>query len=104
MNKKKNFREKISEKGITLVALVITIVILIILATVTINFAFDENGLIARAEQSKELTEQGTKNEQEALNALDEIVGNAGNPTPEEPRMQVEEAKESQRVFTKKQN
>ena len=34
------------EKGITLVALVITIVILIILATVSINAMFGENGLI----------------------------------------------------------
>ena len=42
-----------SEKGITLVALVITIVILIILATVAITFAFGGNGLITRAEQAK---------------------------------------------------
>ena len=43
-----------NQKGITLVALVITIVILIILATVAITFAFDDNGLIGRAEDAKE--------------------------------------------------
>ena len=59
-----------AENGITLVALVITIVILIILATITINAAFGEEGLIARAEQAKNLTEQATRNEQESLNSL----------------------------------
>ena len=34
-----------NQKGITLVALVVTIVILIILATVAISFAFGNNGL-----------------------------------------------------------
>lgn len=42
-----------NQKGITLVALVITIVILIILATVAITFAFGGNGLITRAEEAK---------------------------------------------------
>ena len=58
------------EQGITLVALVITIVILIILATITINVAFGEGGLIERAQQAKELTEQATKEEEEKLNAV----------------------------------
>ena len=73
--------KSIEERGITLVALVITIVILIILATITINFAFGEDGLISRAQQA-------TKNEQEALNSLmdeyDDII-NGGGSTPEEP-------------------
>ena len=43
-----------AENGITLVALVITIVILIILATITVNFVFGENGLINRAQQGTE--------------------------------------------------
>ena len=80
--------KSIEERGITLVALVITIVILIILATITINFAFGEDGLISRAQQAKNLTEQATKDEQEALNSLmdeyDDII-NGGGSTPEEP-------------------
>ena len=43
-----------SQKGITLVALVITIVILIILATVAISFAFGQNGLIPYAENASD--------------------------------------------------
>ena len=40
--------------GITLIALVVTIVVLIILATVSINIVFSEGGIIARAELAKE--------------------------------------------------
>ena len=53
MNKKILLRHKNSEKGITLIALVITIVILIILATISINFVFN-GGLIDRAEQARD--------------------------------------------------
>ena len=47
-------------KGITLISLVITIIILIILAGIAINFAMGENGIITRAKNSKE---QYTKEE-----------------------------------------
>ena len=42
-----------NQKGITLVALVITIVVLIILATVTITFTF-QGGLVERAEDARD--------------------------------------------------
>ena len=68
---------------------ILNIVILIILATITINAAFGEEGLIARAEQAKNLTEQATRNEQESLNSLmekfNEIISGEGGKTPEEP-------------------
>ena len=77
------------EKGITLVALVITIVILIILATVTINATFGENGLIKRAEDAKEMTEEALRNEEQAIaNAVEymnEILGGAGGSSTDEP-------------------
>lgn len=50
--------------GITLVALVITIVILIILATITVKFAFGENGLIGKAESAVLMTEFSTYKEE----------------------------------------
>ena len=40
--------------GITLIALVVTIVILLILATVTINITFSEDGLITKAQEAQE--------------------------------------------------
>ena len=93
MNKKINKLEK----GITLIALIITIVILIILATITINFAFGEDGLIQRAEDAKNLTEQATRNEQESLNSLvdefDDIINGENNENDSDELMTVEEAK-----------
>ena len=53
MNKKILKKLRHNQKGITLIALVITIVILIILATISINFVFN-GGLIDRAEQARD--------------------------------------------------
>jgi hypothetical protein len=41
-------------KGITLLALVITVIVLLILAGVAINFAFTENGILKKTSQAKE--------------------------------------------------
>ena len=85
MNKKKKEQKmkfNTTERGITLVALVITIVILIILATVTINVAFGDGGLIQRAQQAKNLTEEATLKEQETLN---EVMSEYANIMAEDP-------------------
>ncbi len=64
--------EKIAERqnGITLVALVITIIIIIILSTVTINMAFGENGLITQAQKAKDMTLNSVTAEQEGMNSV----------------------------------
>lgn len=73
MRKRKFNIEPISkEKGITLIALVITIIILIILATVTLNVVLEEGGLIQKAQQAKEMTINSVKYEEDNLaNLLD---------------------------------
>lgn len=53
------------EKGITLIALVVTIIILLILAGVTISSLTSENGVINKAGLAKKMTE--ISNEQEAI-------------------------------------
>ena len=60
------------ERGITLIALVVTIIVLIVLAGISINLMFGANGIINRAKQSKTLTDQASINEQKALGELDE--------------------------------
>lgn len=45
------------EKGITLVALVVTIVVLLILAGVSLNLVLDNNGIITKAGEAKDRTE-----------------------------------------------
>ena len=56
-----------SEVGITLIALVITIIILIILATITINAVFGQNGLIAKARTAVIRTRQGAVDDEYAV-------------------------------------
>ena len=63
-----DFRGK--NKGITLVALVITVIIIIILATVTINMAFGDNGLITQAQRAKDMTANSIVAEQEGMNSV----------------------------------
>ena len=85
----------IEERGITLIALVITIIILMILATVSINVVLGEGGLIDRAKQAKDLTEQAALKEQEGLNSLisemtnilaeDQIPPKPTDPTEQTP-------------------
>ena len=51
------------ERGITLIALVVTIVVLLILAGITISLVFGSNGVIKKAQDSKEQTEIGEMRE-----------------------------------------
>ena len=73
------------EKGITLIALVVTIVVLLILAGVSINLVIGQNGLIKKAGDAKDATEQAVEDDRTAINTLyDEMVGfldesNGGN-------------------------
>ena len=58
---------KYGKKGITLISLVVTIIVLIILASVTINVLFGENGLITMAQKAKNEYEEAAKNEEQQL-------------------------------------
>lgn len=49
-----------NERGITLVALVVTIVVLLILAGVTITYALSNNGLFTKAQETAKVSEQAT--------------------------------------------
>ena len=62
------------EKGITLVALVVTIIVLLILAGVTISLALNSNGIIGRARSAEATWNQGAKNEAIAMNAAEKEI------------------------------
>ena len=51
------------EKGITLIALVVTIIILLILAGVTLSLALNQEGLFNRARNAGEQYEAAQKND-----------------------------------------
>ena len=55
-------KEQNKERGITLVALVITIIILLILATISIQ-SLTNTGLFAKAQETKEKTKNAEENQ-----------------------------------------
>ena len=71
-----------NEKGITLLALILTVVIMIILAAVTINVALGEGGLVDQAKWAAEQTANSTKSEQEQLDdvadQINDIIAGIG--------------------------
>ena len=61
--------------GITLIALVITIIVLLILAGVSIATLTGENGVLTQADRAKEATEQAEKEEKIQLQKAAESIG-----------------------------
>ena len=62
------------QKGITLVALVITIIVLVILAGVTITLTLGEDGIFKTAEKAGENYTQAQRKELEGLNSFQNTV------------------------------
>ena len=66
-------------KGITLVALVVTIVVLLILAGVSINLVLGDNGIIAKAQEAKTKQAEASENDLKGMNSLIEQMESALN-------------------------
>ena len=81
------------EQGITLVTLVVTIIILIILAGVSITTLLGDNGLITKAQQARENIIYAGQEEQEQLNQLFWEMDQEGIYTEDE-----EDAKKDQMI------
>ena len=62
------------QKGITLVALVITIIILIILAGITLSLVLGNEGLIGKAKEGGDKYKNAANNELEVLSKVNEIL------------------------------
>ncbi len=58
------------KSGITLIALIITIIVLLILAGVTLNAVLGNGGIIAKAELAREKTNKARQEEENALSEL----------------------------------
>ena len=67
-NKKKV--QKLKEKGITLIALVVTIIILLILAGVTLNMAMSGNGLFSKARNAADKYKKAQEDEAELISEI----------------------------------
>ena len=73
-----------NNKGITLVALVVTIVVLLILAGVSINLVLGNNGIIAKAKEAQRKSAEASQNDLIGMNELaqqleEQINGSTGS-------------------------
>ena len=66
-----NFQRPTSNSAITLIALIITIIVLLILAGVTLNMVIGENGILEKANISKEETNKSQALEELRIKVLD---------------------------------
>ena len=62
------------ERGITLIALVITIIVLLILAGVTIAALSGENGILIRATEARDKTVKAQKQEEQDLEEMEDFI------------------------------
>ena len=79
-----------NQTGITLIALVVTIIVLIILAGVSIAMIVGENGIITQAQRAAQETEQAKRDEEAGLSSLETAIQEAlGNVYNEEAGVNV---------------
>ena len=79
---KKTMKTKIKqEKGITLIALVVTIVVLLILAGVSLNALFGNSGIIEKAKEAQNKMDKATENDQKQIGELTNWLDNQVNGT-----------------------
>ena len=97
LNKERNKIMQRNTKGITLIALVVTIIVLIILAGVSINLVLGENGIVSKTKKAKENTELAKVEEETTLNELAKQIeeGTSGSTTNSPEKIKtVEEVKD----------
>ena len=79
--KTKNKRNYLKEKGITLIALVVTIVVLLILAGVSVNALFGNSGIIEKAKEAQNAMDKAAENDQKQIGELTDWIDNQVNET-----------------------
>ena len=63
----------VNNRGITLIALIVTIIVLLILAGISVSMLTGQNGILNRATEAKEKTEEAQKEEQIKLAVMSSI-------------------------------
>ena len=72
-------KQEFRERGVTIMSLVITIIVLLILAGITIKLALDDNGIIKQSRLASEEYQNKALQEQFALNQISKEIENASN-------------------------
>ena len=99
-NRERKLKKQV--KGITLVALVVTIIVLLILAGVAINLSIGEDGIFRRAKEGAEIYQNASQNEKieidKVSNYIDDYL-NGNNEEEEEKLSEVEKAIKEETVY-----
>ena len=81
---------KEKNKGITLIALVITVIVLLILAAVTINALSGDNGILKRATEAKQKTRRADALEKIQLAVMTATTNGVGEANPDDVKAELE--------------
>ena len=105
MKERRKNKQRTSQ-GVTLIALVVTIVILIILAAVSMNMVLGDQGIFKKAQEGANAMYDAEVNTQAGFNSItdeiDKITSGQGGVTPPEEKSEIEQAKDSGEVFDTK--
>ena len=80
------------QKGITLIALVITVIVLLILAAVTISALSGDNGILKRATEAKQKTKRADALEKIQLAVMTATANGVGEANPDDLKAELEKA------------
>ena len=69
----------LNQTGITLIALVVTIVVLLILAGVSVNALFGNSGIIEKAKEAQNAMDKAKENDEKGINELTNWINNQVN-------------------------
>ena len=72
-------KQNFYERGVTITSLVVTIIVLLILAGITIKFALDDNGIIKQSRLASEKYQNKALQEQLALNQAEQEIDKVSN-------------------------
>ena len=95
---KKNTRDK-RERGITLIALVVTIVVLLILAGVSLNLVLGNNGIITKAQDAKLMTRAGSAEDEVELWKSDNYIARTSNQATVDKETMLQGLKDKNLVY-----
>ena len=70
-----------NKKGITLIALIVSIIVLLILSGISISMLSGDNGILQKAAEANEKTDEAQREEKMLLEELAELVKNNGQET-----------------------
>lgn len=76
--------KKEKNKGITLIALIITIIVLLLLAGISVNMISGQDGILTKANEAKNAQQEAERREKEVIDEMEFLLGSQEAPWSEE--------------------